>query len=77
MDEHEEQLEMVEFTIEVIEMGLEQSPEAADAVKRAVTSASILSHIKANRIEYIGLVILCHLLGISDRLLAQISGVCF
>lgn len=53
------------------------TPEAADAVKRAVTSASILSHIKANRIEYIGLVILCHLLGISDRLLAQVSGVCF
>ena len=58
-------------------MGPEQAPEAADAVKRAVTSASILSHIKANRIEYIGLVILCHLLGISDRLLAQVSGVCF
>ena len=50
---------------------------AADTVKRAVTSASILSHIKANRVEYIGLVILCHLLGFSDRFLAQVSGVCF
>ncbi len=50
---------------------------AADTVKRAVTSASILSHIKANRVEYIGLVILCHLSGFSDRLLAQVSGICF
>lgn len=58
-------------------MGPEQAPEAADAVKRAVTSASIVQHLKNNRVEYIGLVILCHLLGVSDRLLAQISGVCF
>jgi len=50
---------------------------AADTVKRAITSASILSHIKTNRIEYAVLVIFCHLLGFSDRLLAQVSGVCF
>ncbi len=50
---------------------------AVDTVKRAVTSASILSHIKTNRIEYAVLVIFCHLLGFSDRLLAQLSGVCF
>jgi hypothetical protein len=35
---------------------------AAETVTKAVTSASILSHLKANRIEYIGLVIICHLL---------------
>ena len=35
---------------------------AAETVTKAVTTASLLSHIKANRIEYIGLVIICHLL---------------
>lgn len=49
----------------------------AETVTKAVSTASIMSHIKANRIEYIGLVIICHLLGFSDRLLAQINGVCF
>ncbi len=49
----------------------------AETVQKAVTTASILSHIKANRIEYIGLVIIAHLLGLSDRLLAQVNGVCF
>ena len=47
-----------------------------DAVTKAVTTASIMSHIKANRIEYIGLIILCHLLGVSDRLLAQVPAMC-
>ena len=46
-------------------------------VKEAVTTASVVSHLKANRIEYALLVIVCHLLGVSDRLLAQVSGVCF
>jgi hypothetical protein len=49
---------------------------AADTVTKAVTTASILSHLKANRLEYIGLVIICHLLGFSDRLLATIPPMC-
>ncbi len=49
----------------------------AGTVTKAVSTASIMSHIKANRIEYIGLIIICHLLGISDRLVAQVNGVCF
>jgi hypothetical protein len=49
---------------------------AAETVTKAVTSASIMSHLKANRIEYIGLIILCHLLGVSDRLLAQVPAMC-
>jgi hypothetical protein len=49
---------------------------AADTVTKAATTASIMSHIKANRIEYIGLIILCHLLGVSDRLLAQVPSMC-
>lgn len=46
-------------------------------VKNAVTATSILSHVKNNRLEYIGLVILGHLLGVSDRILGQLNGVCF
>ena len=45
---------------------------AAETVTKAVTTASILSHLKANRIEYVGLVIICHLLGLSDRILSQV-----
>ena len=52
------------------------SPEA-EAVKSAVSTASIISHIKNNRIEYLLAIGLLHLLGVSDRLLAQVSGVCF
>jgi hypothetical protein len=48
-----------------------------ETVKEAVTSASVLNHLRSNRIEYaLGLVLL-HLAGLSDRLLAQLSGVCF
>jgi len=48
-----------------------------ETVKEAVTTASLLNHIRSNRIEYaLGLVLL-HLAGVSDRLLGQLSGVCF
>ncbi len=50
---------------------------AAETVTKAVTTASIKSHILNNRVEYIGLIIICHLLGFSDRLVAQLNGVCF
>jgi len=52
-------------------------PSSAETVKEAVTTASVLNHIKNNRLEYLMLVGLLHLLGVSDRLLAQVSGVCF
>jgi len=52
-------------------------PVSAETVKKAVTTASVLNHVKNNRIEYLMLVALLHLLGVSDRLLAQVSGVCF
>ena len=52
------------------------SPEA-ETVKEAVTTASLLNHVKNNRIEYLLGLGLLHLLGVSDRLLAQVSGVCF
>lgn len=46
-------------------------------VQGAATGARILTYIKENRVEMIGLLILAHLLGVSDRILGQVSGVCF
>lgn len=48
-----------------------------ETVQGAATSARILTYVKENRVEMIGLLILAHLLGLSDRVLAQVSGVCF
>lgn len=47
-----------------------------EVVQGAVTSGRILLALKENRIELIGCLILAHLLGISDRILAQVSGMC-
>lgn len=51
--------------------------ETKEIVQGAATGARILTYMKENRVEMIGLVILAHLLGVSDRILAQVSGVCF
>jgi len=48
-----------------------------EAVKTVVTAASVINHLKANRLEYLLCVGLLHVLGVSDRILAQFSGVCF
>ena len=56
---------------------LKETTIATETVKNTVTAASILSHLKNNRIEYLAMAILAHLLGVSDRILAQASGVCF
>ncbi len=50
---------------------------AVETVKNTITASSILSHLKNNRLEYLGMVILAHLLGVSDRILGQLTGVCF
>jgi len=50
---------------------------AAETVKEAVTTASVLNHVKNNRIEYLLCLVALHLLGVSDRLLTQVQGVCF
>ncbi len=50
--------------------------QSATLVKDTVTTASILSHIKENRIEYLLLIGLLHLLGISDRVLTHAAGMC-
>lgn len=48
-----------------------------ETVKDAVTARSLLNHLRENRIEYLLVVALAHLLGVSDRILAQASGICF
>ena len=53
------------------------SVETVTTVKEAVTTASLLNHLRNNRIEYLLGMGLLHLLGVSDRLLAQLNGVCF
>ena len=51
--------------------------DTAATVKDSATVARILSYMKDNRTEMIGLIILAHLLGLSDRVLGQLNGVCF
>lgn len=53
-----------------------ESLPTADVVQKAVTSASVLSHIKANRIEYLLVIVASHLLGVTDRLWTYGAGVC-
>jgi len=52
----------------------------AECTKETIQATSagvrVLTSIKENRIEVIGLLILGHLLGLSDRLLSQVSGMC-
>ena len=53
------------------------STAAAETVKTAVTARSPFTAIKENRIEVLLVITLLHLLGVSDRVLAQASGICF
>jgi hypothetical protein len=48
-----------------------------ETVQETALASRLLAYIKENRIEMIGIVILAHLLGVSDRIIAQVSGVCF
>jgi hypothetical protein len=57
-------------------MNMTPSPEV-EAVQATTMAARVLCAVKENRIELIGVMILAHLLGISDRVIAQVSGVCF
>jgi len=51
--------------------------EAVEPVKDVVTTASVLNHIKNNRLEYLLGIGLLHLLGVSNAVLGKLSGVCF
>lgn len=56
---------------------LEMEAPSAEQVQNTATVARILMYIKENRTEMIGLVILVHLLGLTDRVLDNLQGVCF
>jgi hypothetical protein len=47
-----------------------------ETVVEAGKWASLVNHIKNNRIEYLVLVVLAHTLGLTQRVLDQTSGVC-
>lgn len=42
----------------------------------ALQANSFLCHLKNNRLEYIGLLIVAHLLGVPTKVLEIIGGVC-
>lgn len=52
-------------------------PLETETIQGTAASARILSSLKENRLEVIGCLILAHLLGVSNRILEQVSGVCF
>jgi len=54
-----------------------EAPEAIDTVQKSATAARVLSYVRENRTEMLAIVILAHLLGISDRLVGHLTGVCF
>jgi hypothetical protein len=58
-------------------MTVPEAEVAKEIVNDAVTSASFLNHVRQNRIEYILAVLALHLLGVSDRIIGTINGVCF
>lgn len=50
--------------------------DAEVSVKGVVTASSVVSHIKNNRIEYLALTILLHLLGATNYAFDKVSGTC-
>ncbi len=46
---------------------------AAETVKTAVTARSIFTALKENRVEVLLVIVVAHLLGVSDRVLATAS----
>ena len=47
-----------------------------ETVKGVVTASSVLNHLRHNRVEYIALTILLHLLGATNYAFDKASGVC-
>ncbi len=47
-----------------------------ETVKSVVTASSVLNHLRQNRIEYLALTILLHLLGATNYAFDKVSGTC-
>ena len=45
-------------------------------VKESVTAGSMVNHLKERRFEYMFGALILHLLGVSDKIVAIIAGVC-
>lgn len=45
-------------------------------IEESPAAVSILNHIKENRVEYMLGVAVLHLLGVSDKIISTVSGVC-
>lgn len=50
---------------------------ATETVVNTTKVLTALDHLKNNRIEYLMVLILSHFLGVTDKLIAHASGVCF
>lgn len=55
---------------------MESSP-VIETAQAGTAAARILCAVKENRVELIGVMILAHLLGLSDKIISNVSGVCF
>ena len=55
---------------------LPETATVVDTAQKAVTTTSILSHLRQNRIEYLLAIGIFHLLGLTDGLLTHAATVC-
>ncbi len=52
-------------------------PIETETVVASVKVASFLNHLKNNRIEYLMVVLISHVLGVTDIVMSNLNGVCF
>jgi hypothetical protein len=52
-------------------------PIETDAIIPGLKVASALNHFKNNRIEYLMVLMISHLLGVTDIVISNLNGVCF
>jgi len=52
-------------------------PEVTETVVSGVKIASAIDHLRNNRIEYLVLLVLSHMLGFTSTLVTKVQGVCY
>jgi len=52
-------------------------PEVTETVVSGVKIASAIDHLRNNRIEYLVLLVLSHMLGFTSTLVSKAQGVCY
>lgn len=63
----------MEYMRSVLKM---EAAETAETVQRVITTASMLNHLRSNRLEYLLLSLLVYVTGIGNTLWTQAQGVC-